>query len=124
MQQIQASRGALSGAFAAILADGSVVTWGSAPDGGDSRAVQDQLKNVRRIQAAARAFAAVVSNRSVVAWGHAHFGGSTVAVQDQLKTVQQIQVSDGAFAASFGTDLSLPGVMLALVLTVVLCRTS
>ena len=31
-------------AFAAILADGSVVTWGDADDGGDSSAVQDQLQ--------------------------------------------------------------------------------
>ena len=38
VQQIQASRGA----FAAILADGSVVTWGNPKVGGDSRAVQDE----------------------------------------------------------------------------------
>ena len=30
-----------SAAFAAVLGDGSVVTWGSANCGGDSRAVQD-----------------------------------------------------------------------------------
>ena len=36
MQQIQAS----DCAFAAILGDGSVVTWGSARFGGDSSAVQ------------------------------------------------------------------------------------
>ena len=39
VQQIQASRAA----FAAILCDGSVVTWGDAELGGDSTAVQDQL---------------------------------------------------------------------------------
>ena len=38
-------------AFAAILGDGSVVTWGSADHGGDSSAVQEQLKNVHQIQA-------------------------------------------------------------------------
>ena len=37
--QVQASRGA----FAAILGDGSVVTWGGGDFGGDSRAVQGQL---------------------------------------------------------------------------------
>ena len=42
MQQIQASQSA----FAAILADGSVVTWGTAAAGGDSSAVQDLLKPV------------------------------------------------------------------------------
>ena len=39
MRQIQAARLA----FAAILEDGSVVTWGSAHHGGDSRAVQDAV---------------------------------------------------------------------------------
>ena len=33
-------------AFAAILEDGSVVTWGHAAYGGDSSAVRDQLKGV------------------------------------------------------------------------------
>ena len=47
VQQIQAARAA----FAAILADGSVVTWGHAGFGSDSSAVQDQLSNVQRIQA-------------------------------------------------------------------------
>ena len=32
-----------SSAFAAILGDGSVVTWGSADWGGDCTAVRDQL---------------------------------------------------------------------------------
>ena len=34
-----------NGCFAAILGDGSVVTWGDEDLGGDSRSVQDQLKN-------------------------------------------------------------------------------
>ena len=34
---------ATAGAFAAILADGSVVTWGDPDAGGDSFEVQDQL---------------------------------------------------------------------------------
>ena len=33
-------------AFAAILADGSVVSWGDPDFGGDNAAVKDQLKNV------------------------------------------------------------------------------
>ena len=45
VQQIQAS----GAAFAAILADSSVVTWGDAAHGGDSSAVQDQLKNVQQL---------------------------------------------------------------------------
>ena len=45
VQQIQAA----AQAFAAILDDGSVVTWGGTLDGGDSRDVQDQLKTVQHI---------------------------------------------------------------------------
>ena len=55
MQQIHASN--LS--FAAIRTDGSVITWGSSHDGGNSSAVQDQLKNVQQIQATNFAFAAI-----------------------------------------------------------------
>ena len=40
--QIQAS----GEAFAAILADGSIVTWGHAETGGDSSAVREQLRGV------------------------------------------------------------------------------
>ena len=56
VQQIQASRAA----FAAILADGSVVTWGRAAFGGESGSVQDHLRNVQQIQASGTAFAAIL----------------------------------------------------------------
>ena len=49
------------GAFAAILADGSVVTWGDHDAGGDSSQVQEQLVGIQQIQATQCAFA-------VVAW--------------------------------------------------------
>ena len=61
--------------FAAILSDGSVVTWGPADSGGDSRAIRDHLKDVRQIQATSRAFAAILGDGSVVTWGHAESGG-------------------------------------------------
>ncbi|OLP76053.1 Aurora kinase [Symbiodinium microadriaticum] len=86
-------------ACAAILGDGSVVTWGSAGFGGDSSAVQAQLKNVQQIQASSAAFAAILSDLSVVTWGHANSGGDSSSVQDQLQNVQQIQASVDAFAA-------------------------
>eukprot|EP00439_Symbiodinium_sp_Y106_P023086 s6434_g2.t2 len=54
------------GAFAAILSDESVVTWGDARNGGDSRAVQDRLKNVQQIQASCGAFAAILGDGSVM----------------------------------------------------------
>ena len=60
-------------AFAAILGDGSVLTWGSAGHGGDSSAVQDQLKNVSQIQASDCAFAALLGNGRVVTWGNDRF---------------------------------------------------
>ena len=95
MQQIQATGG---GAFAAILADGSVVTWGMPRHGGDCSAVQDQLRNVQQIQATNEAFAAILADGSVVTWGAPNGGGDCSAVQDQLRNVQQIQATDGAFA--------------------------
>ena len=83
------------GSFAAILGDGSVVTWGNAGWGSYSCAVQDQLRNVRQIQASNAAFAAILGDGSVVTEG----GGNSSEVQDQLKNVQQIQASSHAFAA-------------------------
>ena len=83
MQQIQAS----GQAFAAILGDGSVVTWGGAIEGGASSAVQDQLREVQHIQASGQAFAAVLGHRSEVSWGNAIEGGDSSAVQDLLHDV-------------------------------------
>ncbi|CAE7798998.1 unnamed protein product [Symbiodinium sp. KB8] len=89
-------------AYAAILGDGSVVTRGDASCGGDSRAVQDQLKNVQQVQASNFAFAAIRGDGAVVTWGDASCGGDSRAVQDQLKNVQQVQASYFAFAAILG----------------------
>ena len=79
-------------AFAAILGNGSVVTWGGAELGGDSRAVQGQLRNVQAIQATGGAFAAIlVGNGSVVTWGDVELGGGgdSSAVQGQLRTCKR-----------------------------------
>ena len=92
VHQIQASHGA----FAAMLGDGSVVSWGSAGCGGDSSAVQDRLKNVEQIQATGSAFAAILRDGSVVTWGNARFGGDSSAVQDWLKNVEQIKANGEA----------------------------
>ena len=94
VNRVQAS--ATAGAFAVILGDGSVVTWGAPNFGGDSSSVQGQLRNVQHIQATGRAFAALLGDGSVVTWGgpdFRHHGGDSTAVQDQLKNVQQIQAS-------------------------------
>ena len=47
VQHIQANKKA----FAAILDDGSVVTWGRRSCGGDSNQVREQLVGVQQIQA-------------------------------------------------------------------------
>ena len=78
-----------TGAFAAILADGSVVTWGSAEVGADSSRVQDQLIGVQQIKVTVEAFAAILADGSVVTWGYAHSGGDSSAVREQLKGVHQ-----------------------------------
>eukprot|EP00434_Breviolum_minutum_P031260 symbB.v1.2.027641.t1/scaffold2850.1/size68925/3 len=68
------------GAFAAILEDGSVITWGDANSGGDSSAVEDQLRGVQQIQATSQAFAAILADGSVVTWGDRGRGGDSLGI--------------------------------------------
>ena len=82
-------------AFAAIRADGHVITWGNEVCGGDSHHLRDQLTNVSEIQATDYAFAALKTTGEVVCWGHPRFGGNC-RVQSN---VQLIQSNNGAFAA-------------------------
>eukprot|EP00439_Symbiodinium_sp_Y106_P045416 s280_g5.t1 len=86
-------------AFAAILEDSSVRTWGHPDFGGDCSAVQHQLTDVRQIQATYFAFAAIKGNGSVISWGCPDRGGDCSAVQHQLTDVQQVQAARHAFAA-------------------------
>ncbi|CAJ1360984.1 unnamed protein product, partial [Effrenium voratum] len=78
---------------------GAVVTWGYRKYGGDSSQVQEQLRNVRSVQATLRAFAAILESGAVVTWGDPECGGDSSQVQEQLRNVQHIQATDGAFAA-------------------------
>ena len=87
----------LAGAFAAILEDGSVVTWGQPACGGNSSAVSDQLRNVQQVQATCAAFAALLADGSVATWGNPNYGSDSSAVQDQLRSVQKIEATWGAF---------------------------
>ena len=57
---------ATDSAFAALLADGSVVAWGEDQHGGDVSAVQQQLKDVEGIVSSSWPFAAIPANGSVV----------------------------------------------------------
>ena len=92
VQHLQAT----SRAFAAVLSDGRVVTYGDADFGGDSSRVQSELSDVLQIQATNGAFAAILADGSVVSWGRRGFGGDSSAVQDKLKSVRQIQATGGA----------------------------
>jgi hypothetical protein len=74
-----------SRAFAALKADGSVVTWGSGSSGGDSSAVARDLSGgVTEIFSTATAFAALKEDGSVVTWGSGTAGGDSISVADQL----------------------------------------
>eukprot|EP00439_Symbiodinium_sp_Y106_P019813 s1668_g2.t1 len=114
--QVQVKAARQGSMFAVLFGDGSVVSCGDARDGGDSSAIQNQLRDVQQIQASDHAFAAILGSvqqiqatygafaailgdGSVVTWGNAYAGGDSSTVQDQLRDVQQIQASMSAFAA-------------------------
>ena len=78
MRELRATREA----FAALLGDGTVVTWGDAAHGGDSSSVQAQLKDVQELHAAASVFYAILANGSIVVWGGPADGAQ--AVQELL----------------------------------------
>ena len=67
-------------AFAALLPDASVVTWGNRYYGGSRKEVQDHLKDVIRLKASARAFAALVDGCRLVTWGDPRAGGDSSMV--------------------------------------------
>ena len=85
-----------SSAFAALRADGRVVSWGSVAAGGDCSSVQDRLQDVVALRASFLAFAAIRKDGQVVTWGE---DGDSSAVQDQLNQVREVRVSCRAFAA-------------------------
>jgi alpha-tubulin suppressor-like RCC1 family protein len=74
-------------AFAALLADGSVVSCGTYTHGGDSEDIQDQLKNIQFIASTTMAFCAVTNDGKVVTWGRGDEGGDSSAIQRQLSSL-------------------------------------
>ena len=115
-------------AFAALRADGSVITWGDADSGGDSRihsspyndpssvtspipvgdsySVADQLDGTVKVTQIYSneddAFAALREDGSVVTWGNSGYGGDSTAVAKQLNgtiDVVKIFTNYGAFMA-------------------------
>jgi len=89
------------GGYAALKADGSVVTWGGAHVGGDSSGVADLLREgVDHVFATWFAFAALRTDGSVVCWGNGGHGGACCGVSEQLREgVAQITATREAFAA-------------------------
>ncbi|CAJ1457979.1 unnamed protein product, partial [Effrenium voratum] len=88
-------------AFAALRADGQVVTWGDANFGGDSSEVRRQLWGVQLLQATRGAFCALRSDGEVVAWGDAAYGGDVSGLQ--VPPASRVEASGAAFAA-LGSD--------------------
>ena len=64
-----------------FLLPGSFVTWGVAGRGGQTSAVQSQLKDVQQTQASHAPFAAILVDGSVVPWGDPCTGGDGSTVQ-------------------------------------------
>ena len=88
VQSIRASAFAFAAIKSNSAIDGSnVVTWGNPEAGGDSSAVQEQLREVRHIQSTHFAFAALRADGRVITWGSADAGGDSSAVQDELRDV-------------------------------------
>ncbi|WP_198133190.1 Ig-like domain-containing protein, partial [Aeromonas simiae] len=89
-------------AFAALLQDGSVVSWGSNRRDHwheDNGIVQPQLKGVQTIFSTRGAFAALLQDGSVATWGDPYYGGDSSSVQLQLNKVKTIFSNTYAFAA-------------------------
>ena len=90
--------------FAAILEDGSVVTWGAPRAGGDSSQVREQLVRVQQIQATA-AVAATLGDGSVVTWGDVDFGGDSRQVKNSWWVCSRSHQQDALLLPSWTTAL-------------------
>lgn len=92
-------------AYAALRADGSVITWGTGDGGGNSSAVSAALNgdiDVIQIYSNGYAFAALRIDGSLITWGYASRGGDSSAVGSALNgdiDVIQVYSSGTAFAA-------------------------
>jgi len=90
-------------AFAALRADGSVVTWGDSSMGGDSSSVASLINgDVTQVFSTQTAFAALREDGSVVTWGDSSYGGDSNTITNLINgdvDVTQIFSTEGAFAA-------------------------
>ena len=90
--------------FAALKADGSVVTWGSIGEAANEAAnlakVATLTSGVTQIYSNERAFAALKNDGSVVTWGSSSSGGDSISQADRLTAgVIKIFSTSSAFAA-------------------------
>ncbi|CAK9008769.1 unnamed protein product [Durusdinium trenchii] len=95
VQDVQAT----DAAFAALLGDRTVVTWGHRHCGGDTLKLQDRLKDVRSIHANSGAFTALLEDGTVVAWGLDEVGGYSGRIEDELHNVRAIHSMQRGFLA-------------------------
>ena len=95
------------GAFAVLVLDGTVVTWGDKRYGGDSRNVQVALGRVDKIYSTLSAFAEVEEIGTVVTWGEQRYGGDSKSVQVICRRDEKIYSTGFAFAAAFGGKLTM-----------------
>jgi hypothetical protein len=87
-------------AFAALTDHGTVITWGSSGNGGNSDSVQRYLKKVVTITGTNSAFAALTAGGSVVTWGRSDQGGNSRGARHFLKSgITSIIGNRGAFLA-------------------------
>ena len=91
---------ATQSAFAALLTNGNVISWGDLERMQTSlNAVQSSLTNVKNIVSSEYAFAALKNDGTVVTWGDPTVGGDSSSVASQLTNVVAITANKYAFAA-------------------------
>ena len=88
-------------AFAALKSNGSVVTWGTKDEGGDSDSVHGKIQSgVSKVFSNKTAFAVLKSDGSVVSWGNRRNGGDFSSASLDLQSgVSDIISNDEGFTA-------------------------
>lgn len=94
------------GAFAGIMTNGKVVSWGDPSFGGNYSALPTLLKygplTAIKIVSTTQAFAAIMNDGSVITWGASSHGGTSSSVASSLNgtiDVVSISATQSAFAA-------------------------
>ena len=88
---------ATESAFAALLADGEVVCWGSIEPSLEASGAG--LFDVQKLYASSKAFAALKRDGTVACWGPMTSGGGISRVQERLLEVKEIYAGRNGFIA-------------------------